>query len=430
MAKEEMTVEQIAESINKSIDGLKKSIEAKADVSELEEKFSKIAARMDLMVDKEGKLVLPDIVTKQQEQLDEISTQLKQLAEYQKGSAEPVGSQIFKRLKGDDFQKKMKDPGIIRMGGLDFEVKAANIDTDDINSGTIERDVEPGVASAPWRPTPIWDAVNKGIIGQGRDGISWWEETTRTDGAGFLAEGAKHTPTTAKTWTKQTMDIKKVMDATKVSREALEDFEHITSEVNDLLNNGIPRKRETELIEGTGLTVYLKGILEYAKTFALPGNFNKVPSPNEGDVLAAGILQVMNGNTSDANKKGFIPNLLVLNPGDSTNMRLLKNVNETYIHHPLLSPDGSLFQGIRIVTSLDLDAGQFIIGDFSRAKAYIKRNMRISFHYENEDDVLYDLVLVMASMRIAGLKVTTPEAYAFVTGTFEAGKALIEEGVA
>jgi hypothetical protein len=110
-------------------------------------------------------------------------------------------------------------------------------------------------------------------------------------------------------------------------------------------------------------------------------------------------------------------------------MKLLKNSIYSYLQHPLLSPDGSLFEGVRIATSLDLDAGQFIIGDFSRAKAYLKRTMRISFHYENEDDVLKDLVLVLASERIAGLKVATPDAYAFVTGTFAAGKPLIEEVV-
>ena len=89
--------------------------------------------------------------------------------------------------------------------------------------------------------------------------------------------------------------------------------------------------------------------------------------------------------------------------------------------------DGRTFNGVTIVPSLDLAAGQFIVGDFYRAKAYVKRTMRISFHYENEDDVLNDLVLVLASERIAGLKITTADAFAFVTGTFAAGKALIEE---
>lgn len=106
-------------------------------------------------------------------------------------------------------------------------------------------------------------------------------------------------------------------------------------------------------------------------------------------------------------------------------MRLVKNAVESYVAHPLLDMGGQSFSGIRIATSLDLSAGQFIVGDFSRAKIYVKREMRVSFHYENEDDVLNGLVLVLASQRLAGLKVSAPEAYAFVGGTFSTAKPLI-----
>jgi hypothetical protein len=56
---------------------------------------------------------------------------------------------------------------------------------------------------------------------------------------------------------------------------------------------------------------------------------------------------------------------------------------------------------------------------------YVKRNLNISFHYENEDDALYDRVLCLASMRLAGIKISAADAYGFVTGTFAAGKPLI-----
>lgn len=422
MDKELETVEKLAEGINRSIEDLKKSINDKADLSALEAKFDEITKKLE-------KVVGNAEFTKQQEQLDEISTKMKQLGEYQDKKGKSVREQLFEKLKSEDFQNKTKSYSG-RGEIASFEItKVANIDTADINAGTIETMVEPGVSAAPWRNTPIFDNINKGVIGQGRDSVSWWEETTRTDSAEMVAENAAPAAGSAKTWTKQSMDIKMLKDYTKVSKSALEDFEYITSEVNDLISNGIPRKREIQLLEGTGLTVYLKGLTQYAKTFALPANFTKVPSPNEGDVLAAAVLQVMNGNTADVNKRGYLPNLILINPGDSTNMRLIKTSIFSYITHPLLSPVGNQFKGITIAESLDLDAGQFIIGDFSRAKAYLKRTMNISFHYENEDDVLNDLVLVLASERIAGLKITTADAFAFVTGTFAAGKSLIEEVV-
>jgi len=437
MADDKMTVEKMAEDINKSIETLKKSIGDKANLADLETRFDGITEKLDKLVDKDGKAVLPEEFTKQQEQMDEISTQLKQLGEFQSTKGKSLNTQFIEKIKSDDFKTKIKSySGKGQLASVDLEMsnsflygknKAASIDTDDINSGIIQTEVEPGVSAAPWRNTPLWDAVNKGTIGQGRDSVSWWEETTRTDSAEFILENAAPAAASAKTWTKQSMDIKLVKDYTKVSKSALEDFEYISSEVNDLIVNGIPRLRETQLLSGTGLTVYLKGITAYAKTFAKPANFNTVAEPNEGDVLAAGILQCQNGYVTDTNKKGFMPNLVFVNPGDKTNMRLLKNTLMSYIAHPMLSFDGNTFNGVRIVESLDLDAGQFIVGDFSRAKAYVKRMMNISFHYENEDDVLNDLVLVLASMRLAGLKVSAADAYAFVTGTFAAGETLIEK---
>lgn len=417
----ELTVEQMSKQVNDNIEKLKSSINEKADLSVLEDKFEGINKQLEGFDPKE--IVKLEDFNKTQEQLDDISTQLKQLSEYQKGKATPISEQVMRQLKSDDFKAAMSKAGVGR--GANIEVKAANIDTGDINSGTIESQVETGVAKAPWRPTPLWDRINKGIIGQGRDQIAWWEETTRTDSAEMVAENAAPSAGSAKTFTKQSMDIKLIKDYTKVSKSALEDFEYINSEVQDLIGNGIPRLRETQLMDGTGLTVYLKGITEYAKTFAKPSNFDAVSNPNNGDVLAAAALQIMNGNTSDSEKKGYMPNAIFVNPGDMTNMRLIKDANYNYLRHPLLSEDGSRFQGIEVVPTLDLSAGTYVIGDFSRAKAYVKRAMNISFHYENEDDVLNDLVLVLASMRIAGLKVAAPDEYAFVTGTFTAGKTAI-----
>ena len=437
MAKEELTVEKVAEGINKSIEELKSSIDEKANLADLEAKFDTINENIGKLVDKDGKVIVPESFSKQQTQLDEISTQLKQLGEYQNSRGKSFDEQFMAKVKSEEFRNKVKaSGGRGQIASVDIKMsndylygrrKAANIDTDDINSGTIETQTDIGVSAAPWRSNPIWDNINKGTIGQGRDSISWWEETTRTDSAAMVAENAAPASGSAKTWTKQSMNIMLIKDFTKVSKSALEDFEYITSEVNDLISNGIPREREAELLSGSGTAPHLKGIDEYYKTFAKPANFNKVPQANEGDVLAAAILQCNNGYTTDVEKKGFMPNLIMVNPGDRTNMRLLKNTLYGYIAHPMLSFDGNTFGGIRIVENLDLAAGQFIVGDFSRAKAFVKRNMNISFHYENEDDVLNDLVLVLASMRIAGLKVTAADAYAFVGGTFAAGKELIEE---
>ena len=418
MEKEE--IKKMADEINKGIDTLKESIDKKADIEVLENKFSELTEKFNTVAMKED-------FTKQQDQLDEIATELKKLGETQAKEQMPIREQIVKALKSDEYKAALKakhSAGEI----FSMELKAADIDTDDINSGTIQNYPEPGVGAAPWRPIPIWDLIPRGIVGAGADQISWWEETTLTESAEMVAENAAPSTASKKTWTKQTMDIKMIKDYTKVSRSALEDWDFTQSEVNDLLQNGIPRKRESELISGAGTTVHLKGLTQYAKTFAKPDNFDAVTDPNDADVLNAAYLQIVNGDTSQSEKAGFVPTVALVNPGTISNMVGLKRSSDgTYLTPPFVSANGMNVLGMRLIPSLDMTAGTFLVGDFTRAKVFVKRNLRVSFHYENEDDVLNDLVLVMASQRLAGVRVKTPEAFAFVYGTFSSAKSLIEK---
>lgn len=432
---DEKQIKALTDSINKNIGDLKKSIEKKVSAEDLEAKFGEVCEKLDAFVDEEGVLKMPESFEKQQTQIDEIATQIKQIGELEDSKTKGIDEQMDVALKGlfadgGLLKDRQKANGKGKFAEMELKtlLKASPILTTDINTGTIETQTEPGVDIAPWRLYPIWAAIRKGTIGKGRDSISWWEETTRGDNATMITEGTGITTGSYKTWTKQSMDVQMLMDFTKVSGAALEDFEYIKSEINDLLSHGIPRKRETELWSGAGTTIYLKGIEQYAQTFAKPANYDKVPQPNDTDVLMAAILQANNGNTSDTNKKGYNPNIAMVNPGTVVNMQSIKNPETgQYILPPFMGANGVSVGGVRVIPNLDLDAGEFIVGDFNQAKAYMKRNMRISFHYENDTDVLKDLVLVLASMRLAGVKITAAGAYGFVKGTFAAGKVLIEE---
>ena len=294
---DEKQIKALTDSINKNIEGLKKSIGNKVSAEDLEKKFGEVCEKLDAFTDDKGVLILPDSFGKQQEQLDGIATTIKQLGELENSKTKGIDEQMDIALKGlfadgGKLKDRQKGNGEGKFAEMEIAMKG-NIVTGDINSGTIEAQVEPGVDIAPWRLTPIWNALNKGTIGKGRDAIAWWEETTRGDNAAFgLTEGTGVSSGTAsyKTWTKQSMDIVMIMDFAKVSGSALEDFEYIKSEINDLISNGIPRKRETELWSGSGSSDYLKGIKQYAKTFAKPANYDKVIQPNDTDVLMAVIL--------------------------------------------------------------------------------------------------------------------------------------------
>ena len=415
-----MELEKTIEKLNEGIKGIQDKVAKKdSDFEALEQKHTELSAKLDELGE-----VGAD-VRKQQEQLDQISTDLKKFGERtdMKASAYEM---LEKSLKGDDFRAKLKNAKNHSTRGqiADMEIKAASgdITTADINSGSIRTEYESGVAKHPWMENPLYALIPKGTIGQGRDSVSWWEEEDRADNAEWVAENAAPSAQSSLEWTKQSMDIKLVKDHIKMSVSALEDFEYTRSEILDMLQNNIPRKIEQELFDGDNTTLKLYGITQQAKPFAKPDNFDLVTAPNYIDATRAVATQIMNGNNpSDSNKKGYMPNVLFLNAGTLQNMRGMKDDNNGYIIPPLGQGVTSI-DGIRIIPTLDLAADEFLMGDFSKCKLYMKRMMNISFHYENEDDALKDLVMVMASVRAAGVKIATPHKFAFVTGTFTAVK--------
>ncbi len=409
-----MTEKELAQKVdtfNKGIENLQKEIEQKADVETLEKKYSELQKEIQNQLDK---VTEKEYFQKQQEQLDKISTDMVDLAQTQQ-KGKTISENLEKALNTDEYQKAIKNPS--RKEGALYDMNVKTMLTSDVNSGDIQEQMEPGVAKHPWRENPIWNSIQKGVVGEGKDQVNWWEETTRTDAAEMTGEEASPSGEASKTWSKKSLDIGMVKEYTKVSRSMLESWEYARSEALDLMNNGIPRKREKQILNGDGAGDNLTGIITQASAFAKPANFDKVKDPNEIDAIRAIMTQIMNGDTTDANKKGYIPNIMAVNPGTLMEMRSIKDQNGAYIIPPL--GDGfTNIDGVQVVPSLDLDAGEFLMGDFSKAKAYIKRNMRVSFHYENENDVIYDRVLILAVMRLAAVKIAAPHKKAFVNGTF------------
>ena len=325
------------------------------------------------------------------------------------------------------------------IGGQEWngEVKANEITTSGnmvSSSGTliIGQETEPLVARVPWRTNPIWNLVDKGVVGPNKNSVGWVERNVQTTGAAMKAENAKFGQSVAG-FIKNKVDVKKITDYIKITREDMEDTDFIISEVMDLLNNQIPRLRETQLLTGSGAGDEIKGILStgtpYAKAFAVPSGVK--PSNaivTEYDVIQIAITQVMLGNTTLAYGQGYYPTAIIMNPTDITNMRLVKDTIGQYIFPAFLGMQGMEVAGIPAIPSFDITAGTFLVGDFTRAKAFVKRDLTIRMWEQNESDPLYDLVTFTASQRLA-FRIKDIEAYGFTYGTFAGAKELIAAAI-
>ena len=142
----------------------------------------------------------------------------------------------------------------------------------------------------------------------------------------------------------------------------------------------------------------------------------------------AAILQVQLGNTALLYGMGFLPTAITMNYADIANIRNLKDTLGQYIFPQYLNMDQLNIAGIPIIGSFDIPAGTFLVGDFTKAKAFIKRDLTVRMWEQNESDPIYDLVTFTGTQRLA-FRVKGIESYAFVTGTFASAKTLIEAAI-
>jgi len=131
---------------------------------------------------------------------------------------------------------------------------------------------------------------------------------------------------------------------------------------------------------------------------------------------------------NSATAVGYMPNAVIVHPVDYYNMTRLKDTRNQY----LVGMDGIMrVNGVPIYKSTRITAGTYLVGDFSQGKIYMRRNTEIKMWEQNDTDPIADLVTFTVSNR-AALKIahatTGLKRYAFTTGTFEAGIALLNAG--
>lgn len=422
---DEKQVKQLVDDVNNGVAGLKKEIEAKgASITSLEQKAAELAAKLEFIPKKE-------YVENMQAQLDGLEGKIKEIKMSGPQGRETIETQLIKQFTSDEFKNliTMKKSGGLAGRDFNLSVKANEITTSGSmtsSTGTliIGQETEPLVTHVPWRNTPLWNAIAKGTVGQNNNSVGWVERTSITDGTAMTAENAKFGQSYA-AFQKYKVDVKKITDYIKITREDMEDTDYIISEVMDLLNNLIPRKRENQLLSGDGIGDNILGILSYAKAFAVPTG-TEVPTAviTNYDVLKVAATQVMLGDTSLAYAQGYMPNMVLMNPVDIQNMHLAKDTIGQYVLPPFTAANGMEVAGMRVTPDIDITAGAFLVGDFNYAKAFVKRDLQIRMWEQNESDPLYDLVTFTGSQRLA-FRVKNIEKFAFSYGTFAAAKAAL-----
>jgi HK97 family phage major capsid protein len=268
-----------------------------------------------------------------------------------------------------------------------------------------QADRESGITRIVRRSPFILDLVNTGSISSNL--WEWVEQKNPDGGAAMTAEGAAKSQADFDL-VLASAKVEKVSAYIKVTTEMLDDVSLLNSEINQELGELIDLKIDDQLLNGTGVSPQVTGILPNATAFAAGSFALAVPTPNKQDVLAVAINQIRVAQ--------FEPNYIVMHPSDVTSMRLEKATDGHYILPPFTSVDGRVVEGIPVVTNTNVTAGDFLVGDFSKSGVRFKQGLTYDMGYEN-DDFTKNFVTILAEARFVH-RVKSNHYNAFVTGTF------------
>lgn len=354
---------------------------------------------------------------KMQEHLDKLDVKMQNVGGKAKAELKSIFAQVEEKTNDANFLKAVSELKNNRGAAANFEVKAVGtMLTSNYTGSYLTTTVDTNISGAPKKRPLFRDIVNTFAVSGNK--VVWVNKVAGEGGAGMTAEGAAKSQLDFD-FVEESANVKKITAYVKVSKEALDDMNFLRNEINSELVEAISLKLDEQVGAGDGLGQNLKGILAYAPTFGVAGTdfAAGVDNANRLDVIRTAIALIAN--------ERFMANYVVVNPLDAALMDLEKGTDGHYILPPFITADGTSVSGVRVIESQSIDAGEFLVGDFSKSNLGVKEEININLGYEN-DDFTKNLVTILAEMRAVHY-IKDHQKKAFVQGDFTTAIGLIDK---
>ncbi len=254
------------------------------------------------------------------------------------------------------------------------------------------------------------------LFGQGTTSaltVRYIQEDAFTNAATAVAEGGTKPEATLNV-SEVDATVRKIAVWTKVTDEMLADFDQMSSYINSRLSYMVQALEDNHLLNGTGNTNTIKGVLAFTGLQTVDGS----GSPLDGVMKAIAYVRGANG-------AGFgEPTAIIMNPKDWMNAKLTKDGNQQYygggpfsgIYGNGMYSNVYNMWGLPCVVTTSIAQGTALVGDFrTAAQIFRRKGLTIESTNSNEDDFKNNLVMLRAEERLA-LAVYQPNKFCKVTG--------------
>lgn len=388
---------------------LNEAIEAKASKEDIEAMKAEILKQKDAQFDQlQEALKLQGIALKKlsAEEVEEKSVSFKE--------------SLKKNLQANAAGlKKLKDSSSAA-DNVKFDVKAA---ADMSISGNVTGQVPQalriaGLNEVPSRAVRLLGIVSGGTIGSNL--VEWVYQANKDGAAGQTAEGAE----------KNQIDFDLLVGSQKVEKttafitvtdEMLDDIDFIETAINSELTRELLKAVESQVYSGSGVSPQMNGIRTVASAFAAGTFAGDIDNANEVDVLTVAMNQIMLAQEGSA-----IVNYILMNPSDVTALKMVKvsSTDKRYVERLAMVGGELSLDGTPIIPTTLVTAGEYLVGDFTKAFVLNKQAISIEVGY-NADNFVKNYKTIRAEWRGVTF-VKNNDRSAFVAGVFATDKAALE----
>jgi HK97 family phage major capsid protein len=329
--------------------------------------------------------------------LTEKSAEIEKAIAKFEGKIEGMSEKGFRTEKapksvGEAMTKAYKD-NVEKINELVGKGQTFSLDVKALYDTTIDGDytgnvalstLEPGVSKIARPRIRVRDIVNMGTTAS--KFVTYISQTAQTSATWVNEAGEKVSGQPA--YEEVSEEVRKVAGTIKISKEMLADLAFVQSEINSDLMASVDQAIETGIINGAlgGLT----GITAVAQPFAAGGFSAAVPAANLADVIRIAAAQIEAANHQATH--------VVLNPADVAALQLTKTSTGEYTY-PMFMMEMTTIAGLTIVSSTNIAAGTFLVGDFTKCNVRMREAMNLQVGYVN-DDFQRNMVTILCEARL------------------------------
>ena len=385
----QLTPEQLAKQVNDALEAVKKI----ADNAETEVK------RLGGLTDETKKSA--DEALLKFNVLDDLNARL---TDIEQKATRPGGAGLGDETKG--FGEQVADARKSQLGDRAFNANdRVHIELKAITSannsagGFIVSQRETDVVAMPRRPDIIMRDLLT-VMPIDTSSVDYPKQSVRTNAAAPVAEGAAK-PYSNYGWTRATAPVRTIAHLAKLTRQAMDDAPRLQAEVDAEMRYGLAVAEDSQILLGDGTGENLLGLYPQATAYVAPTGIS-IASPNKIDKLRLALLQA---------SLGLYPaDAIVLHETDWTDIELTKDANGRYIFANPTGVIGPVLWGKRVVHTVSMAQGTFLVGAFKvAATLYDRLKPEVLISSENADDFEKNLLTMRCEERL-GLAVKRPAA--------------------